>query len=268
MTTIDIGIPAGRNSEHYLRLLVSSIERYTSKKVEYNYIIGVNDRNVSCELIENIFQELKIENYSIVKNIQQKSGISDGHGKCLDSILREMTSQYGVFFDSDVCVLVQDWDQKLINKLDEKNIIIGSEYHHTDGKIVNFPNVITCMFSVYDFKKLNISFVPKLRNITPDANNAHFYGVPKDQNVFLDTGCHICKDIRQAGYDGISLKIVSPRYPDTVNSMKFMKEGLRGEEYQLDGVPITTHVGRSSSRDFHNDPVINSWRQRIKEWMG
>ena len=54
---------------------------------------------------------------------------------------------------------------------------------------------------------------------------------------------------------------------DTHDKMNFMLKNIRGEEYQLDGIPISTHVGRSSSRSFLNDPVVISWRERIKEWM-
>jgi hypothetical protein len=92
MTTLDIGIPAGSNSELYVNHLVHSIEKCTSKVISYRYIIGVNSQNVDCEYIDNIFKNLNIQNYKIIKKIQTKKGISDGHGKCLDNILGEMTA--------------------------------------------------------------------------------------------------------------------------------------------------------------------------------
>ena len=48
---------------------------------------------------------------------------------------------------------------------------------------------------------------------------------------------------------------------------KFMVDGIRGEEHQLNGEPIFTHVGRSSYSDFVNDPIIQMWCSRVKEWI-
>ena len=113
-----------------------------------------------------------------------------------------------------------------------------------------------------------LSFKPRLTNIIVDEENKDFYNQKPGSKIFLDTGCHIVEDFHKYKYRAEVMKIVSPRYKDRIELMKFMSLDMRGEEYQLDGVPITTHVGRSSSRDFHTDPVVNSWRQRIKEWMG
>ena len=68
-----------------------------------------------------------------------------------------MSTRYGILVDSDVAFLAQNWDQKLLSHLDDKTIMIGSEYHPTDGKIVDFPNVISCAIDVERFKSLEIS---------------------------------------------------------------------------------------------------------------
>jgi hypothetical protein len=47
----------------------------------------------------------------------------------------------------------------------------------------------------------------------------------------------------------------------------FMTDEMRGEEHHLNGVPIFTHVGRSSARNFVHDPIIQRWRQRVEEWF-
>ena len=267
MNTIDIGIPAGFNSELYIDLLVRSCEKTKSEESEFNYILGVNDKRVDVNFFERMFQSLEIKNYKVVVKYHDKSGISDGHGKCLDLIMSNMESKYGVFLDSDVVLLSKGWEKLLLNELDSKHIMIGSEYHRRDGKIVKFPNVITCMFDVDKFKELEISFVPHLKKIKPVGKDAEYYGVKPGQVVFLDTGCHIAKEIRKKNLDGKILDIVSPRYPDTESSLKFMKIGMRGEEYQLRGIPISTHVGRSSSRSFKNDQNVIIWRKRIEEWF-
>jgi hypothetical protein len=114
---------------------------------------------------------------------------------------------------------------------------------------------------------MKISFIPKMTTISANKSDCYFYGVNEGDKVFLDTGCHIAKDIKESGYTGSILKIVSPRYKDRISNMKFMKENMRGEEYQLNGIPISTHIGRSSSRMFNHDPHVQLWKNRTKEWL-
>ena len=46
-----------------------------------------------------------------------------------------------------------------------------------------------------------------------------------------------------------------------------MKEGMRGEEYQLEGAPVLTHLGRSLTRNFHSNPAAKAWTTRVDEWL-
>ena len=46
-----------------------------------------------------------------------------------------------------------------------------------------------------------------------------------------------------------------------------MTEDMRGEEHQLEGTPILTHIGRGLQRSFLHDPAVIKWRQRIAEWL-
>ncbi len=257
---IQIGIPCGRNSESYVSFLVNSIEKTISDKTDYEFILGVNQQGVDLEFLR------KIPNSIIVREIHDKDS-SVGHGMCLDLIFRNMNTKYGVLVDSDVAFLAQDWDQKLLSELDDKTIMIGSEYHPTDGKIVDFPNVITCMFDVEVFKSLKVFFKPSTKTIFSNEKNHQYHGTKIGQKVYMDTGCHIPETIGPAGYSWKTLKIVSPRYSDRTSHMKFMKEGIRGEEYQLHGIPICTHIGRSLSRSFEKDPIVEKWKKRVGEWL-
>jgi len=257
---IQIGIPCGPNSEMYVSFLISSIEATISKDFDYEYILGVNQKGVNFQKFQNIKNLKVVEEYLGLPHVK-------GHGQCLDLILRHMNAKYGMFVDSDVAFLKKSWDKLLVEKINDKCIMIGSEYHPTDGKIVNFPNVITCLFDVEKVKNLNLTFVPKLKHIQADDTNARWYGVQPGDQLYLDTGCHIPEDFGRAGFEWATMKIVTPRYPDRIPMMKFMKEGGRGEEYQLDGVPICTHIGRSLSRNFSRDTVITNWLKSVKEWF-
>ena len=102
------------------------------------------------------------------------------------------------------------------------------------------------LFNTKIFKSLDISFKPS--------------SPPRD------VGWEMPVKIKAAGYDGIPLDLISPRQEKTQSLMKFMTEDMRGEEYQLNGIPICTHVGRSSSRDF-NDPIVKKWATRVNQWV-
>ena len=258
--TIQIGIPCGTNSEMYVSFLISSIESTISGDFQHEYILGVNQRGVDFDRFK------KIKNVKIVEDYQNSTS-SKGHGHCLDLILKNMKSEYGMFVDSDVAFLEKSWDRILIDKLDKDCLMIGSEYHPADGKVVNFPNVITCLFRVKDLQDLNLTFVPELRSILPTEETAPWYGVSPGSSVYLDTGCHIAENFGRSGFKWKTMKIVTPRYKDRLPEMKFMKLGMRGEEYQVEGIPICTHIGRSLNRNFESDSIVISWKKRVKEWI-
>ena len=214
---IQIGIPCGRNSEKYARFLCDSIERTISKNREYEIIIGINQSGVNKSELS------QIKNSRIVTEIHNRDS-SVGHGRCLDLILRNMNTRYGILVDSDVAFLAQNWDQKLLSYLDDKTIMIGSEYHPTDGKIVDFPNVISCAIDVERFKSLEISFIPSLNVLKASEKNASWFGVSVGQEIFLDTGCHLPEKIGPAGLKWKTMKIITPRYEDRIGLMKFMEK--------------------------------------------
>jgi hypothetical protein len=260
LSKLQIGIPCGPNGENYAAFLIATIEETISRKNDYEYIIGINQKGVNKEIFQNILNLKVVEEYKGYPHVK-------GHGHCLDLLLCNMNSKYGMFVDSDVAFLKKDWDIDLISKINGKTIIVGSEYHPTDGKIVDFPNPITSLFDVEKIKSLNLSFIPKLEKITANEDDCEYYGVKPGQTVFLDTGCHVAKDIKQAGYQGYTMKIVTPRYEDRIGQINFMKIGMRGEEYQLDGIPICTHIGRALTRNFNYDPIVNEWKNRVVEWI-
>lgn len=258
---IQIGVPCGRNSEQYVKFLCSSIEKTLSGNFDHEFVFGVNQSGVDKHFLS------QIKNAKIVERIDGKDS-SIGHGLCLDLILENMNSKYGMFVDSDVAFLLPNWDLKLTNIIDGGVTMIGTEYHPTDGKIVNFPNVITCMYDTSVLQALDIRFKPSLKRVTVSDRTSPWYGVPEGTSIFLDTGCDIVEPMGMANAKWRTFKLISPRYKDSTGHLKFMLADMRGEEYQLDGVPICTHIGRSLTRSFETDPIVNRWKTRVEEWLG
>ena len=107
--------------------------------------------------------------------------------------------------------------------------------------------------------------MPKHEHICFDEKNCILFNESPGAVIHLDTAWELPYKLKSAGYDGEALPMVSPRLDK--EKIVFMTEDMRGEEHHLDGIPIFTHIGRSSSRSFLNDPVVIKWRQRVAKWF-
>jgi hypothetical protein len=260
---IQIGIPCGPNSELFANFLIRSIEKTISNEFDYSFIIGINKNGVNrAKIVENF----DIKKFHFVEETSSEQS-SLGHAHCLNLILKNMDSKWGFLIDSDVALLAKDWDKILISQLNNKVIMIGSQYHHSDGKMINRPNVITCAIDVEVFHQLKIDFTPSLKHIEANDYLSNIYGVRKGSKFFLDTGCEIIEAIIKSGYGTEVMNIVSPRYSDTHQNLRLLKLGERGEEYHFNEMPISTHIGRSLTRNFNEDHVVVSWKNRVSEWL-
>lgn len=262
-TELQIGIPCGPNSEFFANFLISTIESTISKTIDYRFLIGINKPGVNKDEIARGFDKNKFE---FIEEFSPATS-SHGHAHCLNLMLKNMNCRFGFFLDSDVAMLEKDWDTVLLDKLNEKTIMIGSEYHPSDGKMINRPNVITCAFDVDAFKKLNLDFTPSLKTHVTTPESSEYYGTSIGQSIMLDTGCEIMESIVKSGHLTETLKIVSPRYKATHTDLKVLDPSHRGEEYHLDGRAISTHIGRSLSRSFNSDPIVKTWKESVERWL-
>jgi hypothetical protein len=260
---IQIGIPCGPNSESFANFLIETIELTISDKFDYRFVIGINKAGVD---INKIIGRIDKNKFSFVEEISSEQS-SKGHAHCLNLIVRNMTTKYGFLIDADVAMLSKNWDIALTNELTDKVVMIGSEYYKTDGKMVRRPNVITCAIDVEVFHKLNLNFMPSMKTIEIDQELSSVYGVEPGSKIFMDTGCEIIEKIIKNGYYTKVLNIVSPRYTETQSALKVLKKSGRGEEYHLEGMPISTHIGRSLTRNFDKDHTVNEWKHLVKEWL-
>ena len=258
-----IGIPCGPNSELFVNFLLSTINKTIHNKKTTEIILGINKPGIKLDLITQGIKELNLRVVERHSNHQS----SFGHADCLNLIFENMNAQWGFFLDADTAVLKKEWDLDLIGELTENTVMIGSEYYKNDGKMVKRPNVITCAFDIKTFKKLKIDFMPSMKTIVIDEKNKNIFGSPIGSKIFLDTGCDMIENLISSGYETKVLNIVSPRYPETNQNLKVLDLNQRGEEYHLSQKAISTHIGRSLSRDFNSDPIILNWKQKIIEWF-
>lgn len=265
---IQIGLACAKNCEKYLSFFIETLILNTSlDQLKYlEIILCINDDRVYIDLIDKEIKKAKNQGLIINKVFAlEKTGASSGHGFSLDKILSCMNTRYGIFSDCDIAILKKDWLESLFEIMENNNqlIAIGSEY--TGQKYKNFPNVVFCIFDVKKVKSLNISFMPGNR-ITIDNSNKDIFGRSLGENIHLDTGWEFCYKSIKNGFEGEVMKIVSPRIKETHKYLKFMTPDMRGEEYQLRGEPIVTHIGRSYTRSFE-EKIVQDWKERVIEWI-
>tara|TARA_R100000008_G_scaffold58628_1_gene36443 strand:- start:2052 stop:2858 length:807 start_codon:yes stop_codon:yes gene_type:complete len=261
---LQIGIPCGRNSELFVEFLISSIERTASGNYDIEFIFGINQAGVDITFLDNIDTKHK-KKFVILDNLTFGAGTGTGHGTCLNSIFDEMNSKYGMMLDCDTAFLCKGWDEKLISLLDEKTIIVGTEYGVDQNKFMNNPNCIMALFLVDKLKETGLCWKPENCHISITEDNCKIYGRSPGDEIFLDTSCKIPTSLHESEYSGIGLPLISPRIDKS--KIKFMTEDMRGEEHHLDGVPVFSHLGRGLLRDFTSNPETILWKKRVNEWL-
>ena len=258
---IQIAIPCGYNSEHYINFLLDTIVKTVSDPERIEVLLGINKPNLDKDIL------LKNKDVFNIKSIDAISphNNSRGHGFCLDEMLKHMDSKYGMFVDCDVAFLEKNWDTKLIDLLVGDKVVIGAGTAKNHHHYYNFPFTIMSLFKVSPLKEVGISFMPKLVDLVLTEENADIFGRNVGEKIHLDTAWEMPLKLKTNGYDGVALKLVTPR-DHSRDNIKFMTSDMRGEEQQLDGVPYFTHVGRSQSRPF-NSPIVVKWRHRVDDWI-
>lgn len=243
--------------------LMESVRRTVRDPTRFKYLLGVNhgvDRDL---IVRNA--DAQGARYELIDAHVDTGYSSMNHGTCLDIVFDHMTSTYGMLVDCDVAFLHRDWDELMLAALTKGCVIVGAEY---DGaKYRGFPNVICAMFDVGVIRSLGISFKPESAHrqaVLIQGESAITYGYEADSpgmHIILDTGSELPRKIKGAGLRGKHMPLFRAGHPDA----GFMVGEMRGEEYQLDGVPLFTHIGRSYTRKFGVDPDAKEWERRVRE---
>jgi len=262
MKDIQLGIPCGYNSEHYVNFLLESVRRTVSDKERIQVILGQSKPGVDVGYIVDNNSDFDMK---VIQSFSDNVG-SLGHGKCINALLEHMTSEYGMIVDCDVAFLEKDWDTKLINELKDNNVVIGAGTSRNHHHYYNFPFTIMILFKTEPIKKADISFMPKLTDLILTEENAELFGRNVGDKIHLDTAWELPYKLKSAGYGGIALELITPRDRDSLGKLKFMTMEMRGEEQQLRGTPFFTHVGRSQTRPY-DGPIVKLWRRRVLEWI-
>lgn len=262
---IDVMIACGRNSESFVKFLIHTIERTTSKHTSFNFLLGVNDDFVNFNKLESIETKYNKKIY----DCRSSGNFSYGHGEALDILFKKVETDLCLVADCDIAFLEKDWDLLLIDSLnsDDTSAIIGNEYEINAPKYGNFPNLVMSLFKTEIIRKCGISWMPgpaSLRsNLRIDESNHEIFSKNIGDVIDPDTGWELCFKLKSNGYKGIGL----PLHRKSSNDFcKFLKEGTRGEEHWLGDKVICTHVGRSFTRPLESDVGL-TWLKNVLEHL-
>jgi hypothetical protein len=249
----------------YALFLLESIKKTISDASNIKFLLVHNKDTNQIDKITEQNKEFKFKKIKTEKTSGEHAGHCHAHN--LNAGIKELEAEYGMIIDADCALLQKNWDTKLISLLNADNVIVGAEY---DGKkYKNFPNSIFCMFKTKTIQKLGIDFAqaPTDKHTVTDEEE-EIYGRQKGEEILLDVGWQLPVKIKGAGYKGVTMPLVNAQGRKSREGIApiFMKEDMRGEEYQINNVPLVTHVGRSSTRPFSH-PIPQLWKRRVEEWI-
>jgi len=167
----------------------------------------------------------KYSNVDLIFRKQSARG-SMGHGEALNILIDRIDAPYGVILDADALFLKKNWDELLINQVDDKAKIIGAPLPENPVKPIDFPLTYAVLFDTEVFKSLKVDMRPR----NPKAGE--------------DTGWEMREKFLDNGYTGKVLQVRSTRE---------YKEGpfrnVICVEYYLQGLDdiFACHFGRGSS---------------------
>lgn len=167
---------------------------------------------------------------------------SMAHGTALNDLVKRIDTPYGVILDADCTFLIKNWDEILINQLDDRIRIIGTQA--SGNKPKDFPLMFAILFETETLEGLNIDFRPK------------------DLTKFQDTGWELREKCLKAGFRGKIIEIKNTR----VYKNGPFRNLLGVAEYYLDknyNNIFASHFGRGSSFGEHKYRKGTSFIYRI-----
>ena len=239
------------NSSEFVLNTIYCLDRITKN----SYKVIIRDNNSRLQDFLNLKKKVKarpnVELYR-VENFNHIGGIA--HGLAINDLLKKINSKYGVILDADCTFLIKNWDEILINEINDEYPIIGTQAPSLSQKPQDFPLMFAILFDAKIMKQLNIDFMPK------------------NLEEFQDTGYELRKKFMAKGYRS---KLLIDKNTRVYKSGPF-KSVICAEYYFKSYIHIfASHFGRGSSlgmskylhtnrRNLYQIPVIGPYLLKRK----
>jgi len=281
MASINIVTVLGKGADEYANLLYKTGEHFKSGKHEITWLAVTTAK---CRKVPKGFikaHDLEVHEY--------ESGVV--HSEGLMAGLHASDAEFSMWTDVDIMLLTPSWDDKLLQKFNDKVVIVGFEWGGEFEKecYQNFPCITFSMLKTDVAKKLSVDLHqgtinnPHLhtRNIK-NERLAQIAGRPVGRNFILETGWQMPIRYFRNGYEGYCLKKVCPfekksqipwDEPDISKSDHPYRSRKRWvakkvgnhimHEFYLDEELFATHL-RRSRKYLMNNKFAQIWMKNVK----
>lgn len=176
---------------------------------------------------------------------------SQGHGEGLNILAEDVRTPYMVFLDADATFLAPDWDERLLERLDETVRVVGAPPVPNPTKPTDFPSVYATLVDTDVLRELDVDMRPE------------------DPAAGKDTGWELRENVRSSEYEAACL---------TTRNTRTYKKGPFSDmlcaEFYLEGYDgvFASHFGRGatlgSAKYFKGSllqlPVIGTLPRRLR----
>jgi 2-polyprenyl-3-methyl-5-hydroxy-6-metoxy-1,4-benzoquinol methylase len=239
-----------------------AVSLYALKKLTKNpYQVFIRDNNSKLQDFLKLKKIAKKYDNVLLERMETSLTGSMAHGTALNALAKKVNTPYFSILDADAIWLKKNWDQTLIEKINNQVKVAGTQA--SGDKPKDFPLMFAILFETKTFKELNIDFRPQ------------------DLEKKQDTGWELREKYLNAGFGGKILKMK--------NTRKYKRGPFRGlvcAEYYLDGHDevFSSHFGRGSTLGvnkyirgnktyFYRIPFIGGYflkkkgKKEKKEWI-
>ena len=138
---------------------------YCLEKITKNpYKIIIRDNNSKIEDYLNLEEKIKRDSNVELYRADNFNFIgSMAHGIAINDLIKRIDTKYGVIMDADFTFLYKNWDEILINEINDEYPIIGTQTHinfQPNQKPLDFPYVFGLFFYSKIMEKFQVDFKP------------------------------------------------------------------------------------------------------------
>lgn len=236
------------NSSDFVKLSLYALKKLTKN----NYQVFIVDNGSQKKDYNKLEKIVEIYDNVFLERWDTDLRGSMAHGTALNHLVEKVNTPYFSILDADATWLIKNWDEILINKIDDKVKVVGTQA--PPGKPQDFPLMFSIIFETETFKKMNIDFRPK------------------DIQARQDTGFEMREKYLNSDFKGLNINFKSTR-----NFKNGYFRELIVAEYYLDGNEeiFASHFGRGSTlgavkymksaiKYFYMTPVIGKYFLKIK----
>ena len=220
----------------------------------------------------------------VTENKNTSTNPSMRHAHAIHDAIRNATSDYIIISDADIAIIYKNWDEEIIQILDEGHSCFGTPNSTNEYGETDFPNVPFFAFKKEIIQKVNLDFKPILdkKNIIVrvKAEKKKIMGRGVGKLVFFETGCKLSSEFKKAGLESkcLCLKPVRQESNETkiplnfeqrvkyINKKKNNKRICHNHliEYHYNEKLFLTHMGGAGNG---NLILQHEWETKIENYL-